>query len=53
MVCIADDTWKMSLWEFWMVVWNDLYGCKDRVQFFYDAWVTAFLDTFRKAWVCK
>ena len=31
MVCIADDTWKMSLWEFWMVVWNDLYGCKDRV----------------------
>ena len=31
MVCIADDTWKISLWEFLMVVWNDLYGCKDRV----------------------
>ena len=31
MVCIADDTWKMSLWEFRMVVLNDLYGCKDRV----------------------
>lgn len=31
MVCIADDTWKISLWEFQMVVWNDLYGCKDRV----------------------